>query len=262
MEMKLTFLSRIIRKWWFYVLIILLQFILLPYAAYNFSYEGIGDIINYTLTHSLQGDIRNYYFIFQLVSLAFLVLLFVYKNRFARAFNVYILVSYLLFAILQNVAITDKYGVSAVLINVFMFLLVAFCWLSECIKPQNDYSFLSINLKNSWLLVLALFAYWLPLAGTNTFDFSPLSFIKNGSSTAFCMMTPVFLAIMSVNFPRINKPVYRITSFIGIIIGLYNMASFQHPEKIAMGIVHLPLLIISVYSFVKSFKIKDYGKEF
>lgn len=260
MKTNSNFLSKIIAKWWFYALIIIAQIIFFPYVEYNFSYTEIGAIINYTLANSLQGSMREYYFIFQLVSVIFLVLLFIYKNRFAKAFNIYVLISYLLFAVLQNVAISDRYGVSIVTINVFMFVLVAIAWIGECINPQNDYSFSSFNWKKSWLIVLAFFAYWLPLGVDGNFNFSPLSFIRNGSATAFCMMTPVFLCLMSLNFPRINVIPYRITSFIGIVIGLYNISNFQIPERVPLAIVHLPLLIISIYSFIKSFKITNYGK--
>jgi len=254
-------LLRLTKKWWFYLLLFVAQCFLLPYAERGFTFEGIGDLIGYTLSHSFQLGMAEYYIYFQLLAIFMLVGLFVWKNRFARIFNWYVFISYLLFAGLQNMALTEKYGLSIVTINVVMFLFVAFVWLKEIIKPQNDYSFQNVQWKDSWLIILSVIAFWIPLKNGN-FDFNPIHFINNGSSLAFCMMTPVFLTIMTLNYPRINMVTYRITALIGIIIGLYNMMNFQDPRTINLAIIHLPLIIISIYAFYKSFKAKNYGKEF
>jgi len=253
-------LMKITRKWWFYFLLFMAQCFALPYAERGFSFEGIGELIGYTLGHSLQGDMREYYLFFQLLAIGMFVGLIVWKNRFARVFNIYVFISYLLFTVLQNVAFTEKYGWSIVSINAFMFLFVAAVWLMEVIKPRNDYSFAKVGWRDSWLIALSIFAFWLPLENGD-FDFNPLHFFDSGSSLAFCMMTPVFLTIMTLNLPQVNPVTYRITALIGVVIGLYNMMNFQELRTLNLGIVHLPLMIISIYSFYKSFKVKNYGEK-
>jgi len=253
-------LLKITSKWWFFVGLIMAQMLIWPYSTKNFSFQGIGEMINYTLGYSLQIKISDSYLFFQIIAITVLLLLFFLKNKFAMIFNVYVFLSYILFAVLQNVAITDKYGLSVVTINVVMFLLVAFSWLMEILKPENDYSFINFDWKKSWMIVLSFFAFWLPL-NNGVFDLNLKHLFLNGSSLTFCMMTPVFLTIMTLNLPSVKIATYRITAIVGIIIGLYNMMNFQHPDRVDLAIIHLPLLIISLYAAIKSFKIKKYGKE-
>jgi len=260
METQKSRLLKVTRKWWFYVVLILAQVFIWPYSTANFSYLEIGDMIGYTLGNSLQVKMHGMYIYFQLFAILILFLLFYYKNRFAKVFNWYVMLSYIAFAVLQNVAITDKYGLSIVTINVCMFLFVGMAWLGEILKPQNDYSFTRLNWGHSWLIALSVLAFWIPL-NHGAFDFNPKYFLFNGSSLAFCMMTPVFLTILTINSPNINIAAYRITAIIGVIIGLYNMNNFQNPATVNLAILHLPLLIISLYAMYNSFKIENHGKK-
>ncbi len=255
MEKNLKTLDRVTRKWWFFAILIFAQMVIYPVATKNFSFPEIGQIIGYTLGNSFQIEMRSFYIYFQILAIVILSALFIYKNRFGRIFNLYVMVSYIVFAILQNVAITDKYGLSIVTINVVMFLLVAYVWLREVINPENDYSFKNVKWKDSWLIVLSLIAFWLPLKN-GLFDFNPTHFLYSGSALAFCMMTPVYLTIMSLNIPHVNIVTYRITAIIGFLIGLYNMKNFQNPAMVNVAIVHLPLVIISFYAMVRSYTIK------
>ena len=50
------------------------------------------------------------------------------------------------------------------------------------------------------------------------------------------------------------QTVYRITAVVGFIIGCYNMASFFNPGTVWLGFVHLPLLLISLYCAVLSYR--------
>lgn len=254
MEKSRNILDKVTRKWWFFLILILSQMVIYPVVTKNFSFPAIGDIIRYTLGHAFQVEMRSYYVYFQIIAIMMLFSLFVFKNRVARIFNIYAMISYIIFAFLQNVAFTDKYGLSIVTINVVMFLFVAYVWLREVLSPQNDYSFSNIKWKDSWMILLALIAFWLPL-NNKGFDFNPVHFLDSGSSLAFCMMTPVFLTIMSLNIPHINIVTYRVTAIIGFVIGLYNMSAFQNPVTLSVGVIHLPLLIISFYAMIRSYKI-------
>ncbi len=255
MENNTNKLERITRKWWFFLILIGAQSLLMPFSSQNFGLNEIRNIINVTLANSFQGGISEYYIYFQIFTIVTLFLLFLLKNSFAKIFNIYVFISYVLFAFLQNMALTEKYGFSVVTVNVFMFLFVAFGWLAEVLKPKNDYTFSNLNWKQSWLILLALIAFWAPLSN-GLFDFSPKHFLYSGSSLAFCLMTPLFLTIMTLNIPKINIVTYRITAIIGVITGLYNMMYFQNASTINVGIIHLPLLIISIYALIRSYRIK------
>ena len=249
-------LEKVTRKWWFYAILIFAQILIMPIATKNFDFKSIGDIIRTTLKNSFQVKMHDYYIYFQLISILTLLLLLVLKNKFAKVFNIYVLLSYIAFAILQNIALTEKYGISVETINVIMFLLVAYVWLKEVLNPENDYSFSNLNWKESWLIPFALIAFWAPLGGSG-FDFNSKYFLYNGSSLAFCLMTPVFLTIMTFNIPKINLITYRITAIIGVVLGLYNMMNFLNPNSVSLALLHFPLLFISLYATFKSYRIRN-----
>jgi len=62
------------------------------------------------------------------------------------------------------------------------------------------------------------------------------------------------LTIMTLNLPNVNIATYRITAIIGFIIGIYNMAPFADSQTVWVGFLHLPLLLISLYCIVVSYK--------
>jgi len=249
-------LERVTRKWWFYSILLVAQLLILPFATRNFDFSKIRDIISTVLSNSFQAKMHDYYPYFQIIAIIVLFLLLLLRNRFAKVFNIYVLFSYTAFAILQNIASTDTYGLSIITINVLMFLFVAYTWLKEVLKPENDYSFGNFNWKDVWMIPLAFIAFWYPLSN-GVFDFKLKHFLDSGSSLGFCFMTPVFLTIMTFNIPEINIVTYRITALIGVIIGFYNMLNFQNPELVNVAILHFPLLFISIYSLIRSYLIKQ-----
>lgn len=220
--------------------------------------EHINAIIYTTLANSIQLKLGSYTIYFQILSLALFVLLIILKNKIKFVFNLYVAVSYTLFAFIQNIAITEKYGWSIVTVNVILFLFVAYVWIAEIFQSKNDYSFSNFKWKYSWMIVLSLFAYQCPLSADG-FNFNPLHFIYKNSATAFCLTTPLFLTLMTLNLPHINIATYRVTAIIGFVIGLYNMLSFLNPSTINLGILHLPLLIISFYTCLLSYRINRFS---
>lgn len=252
-------LDRISRKWWFFLILLMGQFFLIPFASKNFSYDHLNDIIPTTLQNAFQVSLSKYNIYFQGFSLLMLVLVVLWKNKMKYAFTMYVTISYIGFAFIQNIAITEKYGLSIVTVNVVMFLFVAYVWGLEIIESKNDYSFSNLKWKYSWMILLSLSAYVCPFSSHGLVDLNPLSFFNKYSATSFCLITPLFLTIMTLNFPRINIVTYRITAIIGGIIGLYNMLSFFNPYTIFLGILHIPLLSISLYCTFLSYKQKTYS---
>ena len=69
------------------------------------------------------------------------------------------------------------------------------------------------------------------------------------------MMLPVYLAVLSVYYPHVNLATLRVTSFAGTVTGLLNVLQwFVLDPHLWLGMLHLPLLSISVYAFVLSFR--------
>lgn len=187
-----------------------------------------------------------------------IILLIIYRNKLSRVFSFYAGISYVLFAILQSVAFTQDYGFAVLTINLTMFLIISLSWFLEAFVKKNDFSKHKIPLWKYWVLPLAFIAFWYP-ANPETLmpDFNPIHLFTNMAGLAFCLMTPVYIAVLTIFHPKINTVVLRVTSLVGMIIAFYNIwvNFFIAPDQFWWnGILHLPLTITSVYGFVLSFK--------
>jgi len=197
---------------------------------------------------------------FQIIPIALIVLLILLKNRVARIFAIYAAISYVLFTVLQNIAVTQTYGVSVVSINILMFLLVAGSWFWEGVVGRNDFSQRSQPFWKYLVISAAVFAFWCPFSKTTGGpDFDPMYLLTSGSGLAFCTMTPVYLAVLIFFYPQVNLATLRVTGVIGTIVGLYNVI----PKLLLRvsstwwdGILHLPLLALSILGVVLSMRSK------
>lgn len=105
-----------------------------------------------------------------------------------------------------------------------MFLIVAGFWIYEMIRIRNDFTSPSPPLWKYWVVPVAFIAFCYP-ANPTTFtpDFAPSGIVTNMAGLTFCMMTPVYLAILTLHHPRVNIPTLRVTALVGLIIAFYNM---------------------------------------
>lgn len=237
----------------FIVCIIVLQFILLPIATKGFRWENIGDLIIYTLSHALIQGMYPYAWTFQIVSLVMLMLLVLRRVTMSRWFMFYVGGCYVLYAIVQNVAVTDKYGFSIVTVNVVMMLLVALLWMREAWREQHA-DLRQSEPKDSMADTRGTLCLWWPMdmmRGAEP-DFSPIHLFAGGSAMAFCPMTPVFLVLLLLSKENIDLTLLRVTALVGFIIGCYNMGNFATDAGFYLGLYHLPLVGISLYALLKS----------
>ena len=248
-------LEKASRKWWFFVILLAAQSILLPIVSRNFDPQNVPRMVSVTLGNAVQNHLGNLNILFQSLLLLMLVLLVVFKNKVRMLFNAYVAVSYTAFAFIQNMAVTEQYGFSVVTVNFVMFLFVAYVWIRELFNPKNNYDFSNFHWKYSWMIVFALFAYLCPFTTRGEMDWNLLHFFTRNTATAFCLTTPLFLAILTLNLPKVNIVTYRITAIIGVIIGLYNMMNFFNPHTVWLGVVHVPLLTISLYCAILSYRV-------
>jgi hypothetical protein len=248
-------LERITRKWWFFAIFVLLQFIP-PYASKGYKLEEWGNVISHALSRAIVYQHPQIYPIFKVIPIILLIGIFVLRNKITRLFNIYASISYVLFAFGQSIAVTEKYGVAVCTINIVMFLVVAAFWAWEAIVLQNDFAPTKIPIWRYWVVPLAILAFWAP-ASRGRPDFNPIGLFTNSAGLAFCMMTPVYVGLLILYWPKVNTAVLRVTSLVGLIIGLYNMHSNFIASPSARwwnGVLHLPLLIISLYGLIISLK--------
>jgi hypothetical protein len=72
----------------------------------------------------------------------------------------------------------------------------------------------------------------------------------------YCMMTQIVLAILTVFCSRTNLVTMRISSYVGIMFGVVNVVEWFiiNPYMWWMGIMHIPLITISIYAFAYTFR--------
>jgi len=237
------------RKWWFYLFFVLLQFIP-SFASKGYDPTKMGEIIVIILQNAIISSLETLYPIFKIIPII-LVTLIIFRKRWVTCwFNIYVGTSYVLFAFLQHVAITEQYGFSIVTSNLIMILVVAAFWFWDVFAQKNDFAPVEQSTWKYWVIIpLAFLAFWYPL-NPDTFmpDFNPMYLFTNVAGLTFCMMTPVYLKILILHYPRINIATLRVTGLAGIIIAFYNvfLNFFMYPELLWWnGILHIPLLMIS-----------------
>ncbi len=242
------------RRWWFFLLLILVQ-LAPPYASKGYSWAETGVVTAHILRNSLMMGWTKAYPFFQIAAVLFIIGVILLRNRFSRVFSIYAGLSYLLFTVGQNISITEEYGTAVLSVNIIMFALVAAFWFWEAFQGRNDFSAWPRSPWRYWAAIPAFLAFWFPLDwATLRPDFNPIHLVTSGSALTFCMMTPVFLAVLIIHYPRINRATLRVTSLIGIIIGFYNiLVNFiMEPALWWNGVLHLPLVILSIYGLVIS----------
>jgi len=250
--------ERVTRRWWFFLLLGLIQFLIPPYVSKGFEWAQIGELTGHILQNSLMMGWAGIYPLFQAMAMAFVLGILLFRNRIGKIFSVYAALSYLLFAVGQSISITEEYGTAVLTLNVVMFVFVASFWLWEAFLGRNDFSARSRPKWKYWVALPAFFAFWFPL-NWNTLgpDFNPVYLVTSGSALTFCMMTPVFLAVLTIFHPHINLITLRVTALIGVIIGFYNMLSNFVLQPALLwwnGALHIPLVVLSVYGLILSFR--------
>jgi hypothetical protein len=248
--------SVLIRRGWFLIVFLLVQ-VIPPYAAHGYAWQDFPLVNAYILTHPIKIFSANLYPIFQIIPLVLFIAIFFLRNRVSRVFSLYVALNYFLVAFLQNISISDQYGLAICVGNVLTFLLLAGFWFWEFIFPKNEFLVQKQPLWKYWPIFLALLAFWGPINPRTLLpDFNPIYFLTSGSGLSFCMATPLYLAILIPFSGQINQRVWMATSFIGIMLSLGNMVLefVIYPSYWWIGVLHFPLFILSMVGFIFSIR--------
>jgi hypothetical protein len=250
----------ITRKWWFVVGFILLDILIPPIVTKGYDPSKTGEIIGYIIRHSLftSDSLSSFYPIFKILPTILVFAVMFSGNRVSRIFSFYVGINYVLFAVLQYISISEPYGFAVVSGNFILTLVVSLLWFWEGAVQRNDFTPRKIPLIRFWVVPLALLAFWYPLnLESMKPDFNLSYLFTNPVGLAFCNMTPVYLGILTLYYPRVNIVTLRITSLLGVIIGFWNLlVNFMIYPNILWwnGVLHLPLVFISLYALILSFR--------
>ena len=244
------------KRRWLYPVIYVLFFVIsmLPiYAEKPFAPHDTQDVI----INLLMVAVRPYAAfapIFHIATIVIIVLIVVWRDRMGRVLAAYMGLNYLVIALVQSMGRTEKYGFVIQTGSLIACIILGIAWIAVAIRAEIETSFKGVPLRRYLLLPLALLAFWSPYSATVSAvrpDFDPLLLLTSPDyGLTFCFTTPVFMFLLVLFYPRVSAFAYRITAFNGFLYGLFNLTHFFNPELRWMGVLHLPLLIISFYALI------------
>jgi len=181
-----------------------------------------------------------------------LIALYRHGPKIGRIADAYFGILFLFFAFSQNIALTENYGLAVVTGNLVLVLIVGLFWMWEVFRPRNEYVFQRLPLWRYWVIPFSILAFWFPLNPDASPNFSPLLLLTSSFGVQVCPTAPVVIAILTLIYPRVNRYILTVTSFVSLLIGLFNVMSlFVMPGyTLYVLILHTPLIFISIYGLL------------
>ncbi len=242
-----------------YIILIILNVLISPIASVAYPPQMTGDVIQKCLMTSIDPYIILAP-VFHITTIVLVVLIWRFGERVNRILAAYIGVNYVFIAFAQMIGYTWEYGLVIIIGGLISYVILGFFWFWETVDPKNITMLKKLPWWRYWPIPLAILAFWAPISPSQSMapDFNPLLLIMGeGYGLTFCMTTPVFLCLLTLFYPKVNEPVLRINSFVGILYGLYNMPLIFVPYTFWMGFLHIPLLSISIYAFILPWMVKE-----
>jgi len=214
-------LERATRKWWFYLILVALLFLAPSYSSATgfITGEKIGEVVAEVLTYSLK-PYKPFMPLLHIIVILFIAAVLVYGNRFGKIFTAFVGVNYLFIAFLQNTAVTERYGLGIITVNIIWFSLIGLLWLRDVKIRKTNYTFSRQPVWRYWVVPFAVLTFWSP---DKPWDFNPIYLLTSDSPLAFCLITPTYLSIFYLLYLKVNLPALRVTSFIGTLLGISNI---------------------------------------
>jgi len=234
------------------VLIVLLFCTFLPtLAAVPFPQEGTPIVIREVF---MQSSVAYLWLspIIHIVTVVLLVALYLYGSRVGRIADAFFGILFLFFAFGNHIAVTENYGLVVLTGNVVPIFVVGLFWMWEVYRPLNKYVFQRLPAWRYWVLPFVFLAFWSPINAELSPNFNPLLLLTSSFGVMYCPTTPLIIALLTLIYPRVNIFLLRVTSFVGLLIGLFNAGSlFVMPGYTLWNLIlHTPLIFISAYGLL------------
>lgn len=241
---------------WFKILLTILVFI--PSIAEN-AYDPADstNVIAEVLAHPLAAMVPALLPAAKILLLAAVLIAFLNRKSAGRFFMTYYAFILLVVGFLQNMAYTESYGFVWLMGNTLVQLAVAAYCIYDAVKEKTFFTVQDINRKRLWVLIPMLLAFLMPYSVSTDGLVQPafsLNILLNEAGVTYCMITPVLLGVMIIFSKGMHKPLMSVAAYVGLIFGLLNMMTWfgMQSQNWWMGVLHLPLLILSFYALVLS----------
>ena len=191
-----------------------------------------------------------------------LIAIYRYGRKMGRVVDAFFGILFLFHSFSQHIATTEKYGLTIITGNLVMILIVSLFWMWEVLKPRNEYVFQHLAVWRYWVVPFAILAFWFPVNADLSPNVNPLLLLTSSFGVAFCPSAPVVIAVLTLIYPKVNRYLLRVTSFVGLLIGLFNaMSLFVMPGySLWMLFLHTPLIFISLYGLLIQWLVKSHEK--
>lgn len=262
-------MENITRRWWFYLLFVLVSFIP-AYTERPYFPWDTNKVIMEVLSNPVIYSFKSLYALFKLVPLILIVSLVLFKGKTTRPFYLWAGFNLLVTGIFQNMSRTPSYGFTVLPGNILMFVFLAVMWFVAAYKQPTDSLDLSLKAPRwrYWVILPAILAFWFPMkigsAGVPVPSFTISGLFANEAGLTFCMMMAVYNAVLVLAYPRVDIPMMRVSGVTGFVIALLNGIQFLLSPQYGlwMAILHTPLLFISLNALLLSFPKKSGTEKF
>jgi hypothetical protein len=187
-----------------------------------------------------------------IVTIVLIIAIYRYGKKTGRFADAYFGTLFLFNAFSNHIAITENYGLVAITGNIVQITIVGLFWIWEVLNSHNEYVFQKLPLWRYWVVIFAFLAFWSPINPDLSPNFNPLLLLTSSFGVMFCSTTPVIIAILTLIYPKVNRYVLGVTSFVGFIIGVFNVMAFFIMSGYSLWncILHIPLISISLYGLL------------
>ncbi len=220
------------------------------YAQEPYTSQEIQDVIISVLVVASE-PYANLAPLFHAATLLIVFLIALFGERMGRILAVYMGLNYLVLALIPTMGTTEQYGFVIHTGALLASFILGITWIVVAVRGDLCPSFRGVPPVRYLFWPLALLAFWSPVNAELQPNFELALLLASQSyGLYFCMTTPVFLFLLVLFFPKVNLFAHKITAFNGLVYGVVNMTHFLHPERRWMGVLHLPLLLISAYALL------------
>ncbi|RCK72560.1 MAG: hypothetical protein ANABAC_1908 [Anaerolineae bacterium] len=245
------------RKWFYpliYFLLVIVAFLPL-YTEIPYDPRQTSQVFNEVLQRSIE-PYAAWGWVFHLLPIAALASTVWRPAMGGRALALTFGLNYLVIAATQTHAVTPNYGFTLLTGVVVACGLLAGLWLWISWKGELSLAWSRIPAWRWFLMPLAVLAFWSPMRLQGELvlpDFDPLLLLTSANySFAYCFVTPVFLFLLILAYPAVNRFALRVTAFNGLLYGLFNLNWWSNPTARWLGVLHLPLLLLSLAALLLS----------
>ncbi len=193
------------------------------------------------------------------ITVLLLVVVYLYGAKMGRIVDAYFGLLILFMAVSNHIATTEDYGLVIVAGNLVPIFIVGLFWMLEVFKPKNEYVFRRLPVWRYWVVPFVVLAFWSPIRPDLSPDFNPLLLLTSSFGVMYCPTTPFIVALLTLIYPRANVLLLRVTSFVGLFIGIFNVMSyFLMPGYTLWNLIlHIPLVTISAYGLALANIVKN-----